>query len=282
MDIINTDSASEARDLPEKLVALYDANMRDLCQNDLQKKCEEIFIRLATELTYEQCVNLERATKEQANSQDWHKYRIGRITSTTLYHVCTANETEKTDLVEKIMQYNQQDLSHVPAVNWGKNNEDIARKQYIKEMKAKHQNFNVDLCGLVMLPGNPHLGASPDGIANCTCCGKVAVEIKCPYKYREGLKGISEDPYFCLDENFQLKKAHQYYHQVQLHMFVCNVQSCDFVVWTEKEVQICRIARDEEMLQAVLPKAEVFFKQRVLPELLTHSMDTRDPSGSKP
>nr|XP_055074611.1 uncharacterized protein LOC129454126 [Misgurnus anguillicaudatus] len=206
MDIINTDSASKARNLPEELEALYDANMRRLCQNDLQKKCEEIFIRLATELTYEQCVNLERATKEQANSQDWHKYRIG----------------------------------------------------------------------------NPHLGASPDGIASCTCCGKVAVEIKCPYKYRDGLRGSSEDPYFCLDKNGQLKKGHQYYHQVQLHMFVCNVQSCDFVVWTQKEVKITRIARDEEMLQAVLPKAEVFFKQRVLPELLTRSMDTPDPSGSKP
>lgn len=267
-------------DLPEELVSLYDANMRDLCQNDLQKKCEEIFIKLGTELINKQCVNLERATKEQADSQVWHKYRIGRITSTTLYHVCTATETEKTDLVKKVMQYNNQDLSHVPAVVWGKNNEDIARKQYIKEMKAKHQNFNVELCGLVMLPGYPHLGASPDGIANCTCCcGKVAVEIKCPFKYSDGLEGSSEDPYFCLDKNGQLKKDHQYYHQVQLHMFVCNVKFCDFVIWTQKEVQICRIARDKEMLQTVLPKAEVFFKQRVLPEVLTRSMAPPNPSG---
>ncbi len=105
--------------------------------------------------------------------------------------------------------------------------EDTARRQYTEIMKAQHQNFDVELCGLFVRPDEPHLGASPDGIANCTCCGKVTVEIKCPYKYRDGLTGSSEDTQFCLDKALQLKKNHEYYHQVQLHMFVCNTQYCD-------------------------------------------------------
>lgn len=150
--------------------------------------------------------------------------------------------------------------------------EDTARKPYTEIMKAQHQNFDMELCGLFVRPDEPHLGASPDGIANCTCCGKATVEIKCSYKYRDGLTGSSEDTQFCLDKALQLKKNHEYYHQVQLHMFVCNTQYCDFVVWTKQDITINRISRDDEMLQAVLPKAEVFFKQSILPELLTRSM----------
>uniref|UniRef100_A0A3B3TFQ3 YqaJ viral recombinase domain-containing protein n=1 Tax=Paramormyrops kingsleyae TaxID=1676925 RepID=A0A3B3TFQ3_9TELE len=265
-----SDSDTETGDLPEPLVALYDANLRCLSQNQLQERSEETFERLGKLLTNEQCVNLELTTKNQAHSQAWHVHRTGRITSTTLHRVCTVvTESAKTNLVKQVMHYNKQELSHVPAVLWGSDMEDTARRQYTEIMKTKHQNFAVDLCGLVGRPDKPHLGASPDGIANCTCCGKATVEIKCPYKYRDGLTGSSEDTQFCLDKTLQLKKNHEYYHQVQLHMYVCNTQYCDFVVWTKQDVTINRIGRDEEMLQAVLPKAEVFFKQNVLPELLT-------------
>ncbi|KAL0195047.1 hypothetical protein M9458_008619, partial [Cirrhinus mrigala] len=140
-----SDSDTETGDLPEPLVALYDANLRCLSQNELH--------------------------------------------------------------------YNKQELSHVPAVLWGRDMEDTARRQYTEIMKTKHQNFDVELCGLVVRPDKPHLGASPDGIANCTCCGKATVEIKCPYKYHDGLTGNSEGTQFCLDKTLQLKKNHEYYHQ---------------------------------------------------------------------
>ena len=34
-------------------------------------------------------------------------------------------------------------------------------------------------------PSFPHLGTSPDGIMQCTCCGKGVFEIKCPYNAKE-------------------------------------------------------------------------------------------------
>ncbi len=84
MDYSDTDSASESDmetgDLPEPLVALYDADLRCLCQNELQERSEETFERLGKELTNEQCVNLELTTKKQAHSQAWHTHRTGRIT----------------------------------------------------------------------------------------------------------------------------------------------------------------------------------------------------------
>lgn len=34
-------------------------------------------------------------------------------------------------------------------------------------------------------PSFPHLGASPEGIVQCECCGNGVLEIKCPYNARE-------------------------------------------------------------------------------------------------
>ena len=147
-------------------------------------------------------------------------------------------------------------------------------------MRERHQNFNVELCRLVVHPDNPHLGASPDGVANCSCCGRGAVEIKYPYKYRDGLIGSSDDTDFCVDKSFHPKKDHKYDHQVQLHMFVCGVQYCDFMIWIQWDLVITRVARDEEILYTFLPIAEQFFRQSILPELLTRSMDPKRQAPS--
>ena len=47
-----------------------------------------------------------------------------------------------------------------------------------------HVNFTIAKSGLVLNPEWPHLGASPDDIVQCDCCGKGVVEIKCPYRHR--------------------------------------------------------------------------------------------------
>ena len=52
------------------------------------------------EMTPEKCLNLERITKNQAQSQAWQTHRIGLITNTTLHRVCTArSETAKINFV---------------------------------------------------------------------------------------------------------------------------------------------------------------------------------------
>uniref|UniRef100_A0A8C8EZC9 YqaJ viral recombinase domain-containing protein n=1 Tax=Oncorhynchus tshawytscha TaxID=74940 RepID=A0A8C8EZC9_ONCTS len=260
VDTASGDSNTNTEDLPEPLTALYDANLRDLSPPEIKEKSEEAFQRLKQKLTRDQCESLELTSKEQSKCQAWHTNRIGRITSTAFHRVCTAGRnTDKINLVKKTMHYNDSELHHVPAVLWGRDMEDTARKYYTEEMSKIHANFSVKLSGLVVRNDQPHLGASPDGLVNCSCCGRGTLEVKCPYKYRDGLTGCSDDTQFCLDKSLHLKKNHEYYHQVQLHMFVCNVQYCDFVVWTSAEVIVRRIIRDEEMLRKALPKAERFF-----------------------
>lgn len=101
----------------------------------------------------------------------------------------------------------------------------------------------------------------------------AVVKIQCPYKYSDSLQGCTKDEQFCLNKSFALKHSHTYYYQSQLHMFVCDVKYCDFVLWSKKVFIVQRILRNEEFLQEALPKAQDFFISSVLPELLTRRHD---------
>ena len=72
------------------------------------------------------------------------------------------------------------------------------------------------------------MGAFPDGIIVCDCCGKGLLEIKCPHKYRNGLEDWQDDKNFPFDESGQIKKDHMYYAQVQGQLLVLHMNFCDF------------------------------------------------------
>ena len=47
---------------------------------------------------------------------------------------------------------------------------------------------------------------------------------------------------------------------------------CDFVVWTSNVCIVVEVALDAEFVAGMVPKLWTFFRQCVLPELLTHRM----------
>ena len=96
------------------------------------------------------------------------------------------------------MQYTQTQTNRVPALKWGVDHEDQAREEYIELMKQHHEGFECHPAGLTVNPKYPHLGASPDGVVSCVCCGSGLLEIKCPYKHREEHPLEVVDPDFCL------------------------------------------------------------------------------------
>ena len=51
-------------------------------------------------------------------------------------------------------------------------------------MSESHVNHSVNLSGLTWNSDFPYLGASPDAIVNCSCCGVGCLEIKCHCKYK--------------------------------------------------------------------------------------------------
>ena len=66
-------------------------------------------------------------------------------------------------------------------------------------MSSCHETFQIGDSGLVISSDYPYLGASPDGIVSCGCCGIGVNEIKCPYCKRDNsINEAVEDKKFCV------------------------------------------------------------------------------------
>ena len=119
----------------------------------------------------------------------------------------------------------------------------------------------------------PTLGASPDGIIFCDCCGIGTLEIKCPYCSRNSTPetATDNDDLKCLKHNgeiLKLKEDNAHFYQVQAQLHICNLEFGDFVVWTPKGIHIERIYPQHDFFESTANKAEEFYKQAVMPELL--------------
>lgn len=152
-------------------------------------------------------------------------------------------------------------------------------------MAKKHDSFKLSDTGLFIDHTDPFLGASPDGMVECSCCGKGVVEVKCPHRYSQDLPDDNDNNFYMVNQKgaWSLKRDHMYYYQVQLQLHVCDdVRYADFVVWTKNTIAIERIHQDNEFLRNKVQSVRNFFIYGVLPEIVG-KWYTRgpvaDPSG---
>ena len=141
---------------------------------------------------------------------------------------------------------------------YGCEHENDARKIYCEVMSKEHESFSVAKCGLFLDISQPFIGASPDGMVHCSCCGKGTLEIKCPYLSKDkALEEACKEKSFCLqseDGNFILKKDHMYYYQIQMQLKVCQGLYCDFVVWNKEQLLRQRIMYDSQFIEDALKR----------------------------
>lgn len=219
---------------------------------------------------------LEASTRGQSSSVVWFEHRIGRITASVIGSVSKCKERAYPySLVNSIMQYSKPPLN-LPALKWGRQSEDTARKQYITFSSHQHTNFQVQLSGLHVDINDPYLGATPDGIVSCDCCGVGLLEIKCPFKYKNSILSDIDDRQFYLEKDqtgeLKLKSSHDYYAQVQAQLSICDKPYCDFVCWTTTSIHVERIQVNLEFMKSIYPKLRQFFSNYLLPELLTNKL----------
>lgn len=119
-----------------------------------------------------------------------------------------------------------------------------------------------------MNPSFPHLGATPDGLISCHCCGTGILEIKCPYGVRHSTPNNASYLELKDDGSYSLSQKHAYYYQIQGQLNLLERQHCDFVVWTPNGLHIERISRDTAFFGAMSLKLEQFFIQVILPRVL--------------
>ena len=263
--------------LPTPLNALFDESCVGLSYDNLVAKCSTLPLKLS--LT--QVVSVEKATRDQAKSRIWHQQRAGRITASRVKAAACTNIDKPSKSLIKAICYPNSVTFQSAACAYGCQHEDVARKNYKRNMSLKHTDVQIRQCGFFISNEHPFLGASPDGVMSCSCCsGLTVVEIKCPFCCRD--KSFDEkavEGSFCLEQSpdgtLTLKHNHQYYYQIQLQMYCCNAAVGDFVVWRKGEILIERIEYDAMFMESVIHKTAAFFYKLVLPELVGKVL-TRD------
>ena len=173
-------------------------------------------------------------------------------------------------MFEKPEHENPKELGPLP---WGIEKEPVAKAAYLSYMtRCRHYGFECKQSGFYINPIWPHLGATPDGLISCSCCGDGLLEIKCPEKYKHVDPRTVQHKTFCLQPGrygMHLSKCHDIYYQIQGQLAICERQYCDFVCWTEGGMYVERIDYDEEFFEKMRPGLDRFFVEVMLPRILT-------------
>ena len=182
---------------PTPLTELVDEACYDLNYAQLVHHCQSLLISV----TEVQAAAVEKCTQEQATSKMWFRFREGRITASNMKSVCHTDPAQPAiSLIRKICHPESMTFS-TNATRWGCEHENIAREKFILEMSRIHDNFRVSDSGLFISSDLPHLGASPDGLVCCDCCGEGCLEIKYPYCKRDQTLDDSTGTGFCLQKD---------------------------------------------------------------------------------
>ena len=176
--------ASEAAvDFPKSVMGLADEIKLKNCNVSLEEKCS-LFLQ-GLKLSPIQRQKVADKTCGQSTNDAWFELRTGVITASRMLAVVRKidgngeikNKTAADNLVSSILNYKPP--VSTKATQWGILNEPAAREKYRRLMTKVHNDFQLNETGLVLSTGYPYLGASPDAVVNCSCCGKGAAEFKC-------------------------------------------------------------------------------------------------------
>ncbi|XP_027048070.1 uncharacterized protein LOC113675668 [Pocillopora damicornis] len=191
---------------------------------------------------------IEQGTIGQSENEAWHDYRKGRLTASNFYRVYTKVETLKTkggdaqELVDTIQGKSNGPSEHLPALKYGRNMEKVAKDKYVKLFQREHKDAKFRECGLFIDESDQFIGASPDLLVECSCCGLGVLEVKCPYSIVNDLPSEDNLSYLVkINGKIVLKEKHAYFAQIQGQMAVTKRTWCHFLVYTQKGYHLALI-----------------------------------------
>ena len=169
----------------------------------------------------------------EQNSHEWYAIKLGKLTASNIATLTGESQTRKTLIYEKassiITGIIPKQIYSEPLIR-GRELESNAKDMYefINDVEVKQVGF-VEL--------NKFVGASPDGLI-----GDIGlVEFKCP-KPSKFMQQIIEG-------KTSIEKL--YIYQMQMQIYVCGKQWCDYVIYNEdfkNPIHTIRIERDEEII----------------------------------
>ena len=199
-------------DFPKPLTELFNRDAIDMSYQDVEKS-SDIYDNYV--ISCDQAL-VEKNTRQQVKSRIWFQQRAGRVTASKLKSAIATDVMKPSVSLIKSICYPDPTVDRFVSVvcSYGLQFEDTARKEYMAAMKEVHIDFVINKSGLIIDPIYPFMGASPDGLICCTCCGHGVLEIKCPFscKDKELHSVTDENSNFFLysndDGKLQLKRNH--------------------------------------------------------------------------
>lgn len=163
-------------------------------------------------------------TMGQSANKGWQKIRCIRVTASIFQEFKTSKDPAS--IIQKQLWDPLKDLSHVPAIKWGNENESRA----IADFEKTHGP--VEKCGIFVSKLKSFLAASPDGLQKDNL-----IEVKCPFAIRHLHPLLDYDEvknkktFFCkkVGDSLELRRFHKYWWQVQCQMFVTGIHTTKFI-----------------------------------------------------
>ena len=221
---------------------------------------------------------LEESTKGQSSNPLWKQYKWGIISASNIHGVCTkvskltkTGKCESMDTLKSQMTKGNDDISGLAAIKYGRDTEPEAKSAYKKLLRDQHRNFSVTVSGLFVLPDKIYIGASPDGLVNCDCCGNGLLEVKCPLSVTGTKPEEGKLPYLKkeTDGTVKLSRNHTYYSQMMAQMGVTQRKWCDFFVYSRHGYHLERIIFDEKKWKEMVQSVDYFMYNILAPHLIT-------------
>ena len=213
---------------------------------------------------------IERRTIYQAENEDWFFYRKGVITGTITCRV--SNSVKKginSDTVNTAISKREHFHLYYPAVVWGRDNEELGIAAFIKRTKPMHHNLKVTRAGLRLDDTEHFIGASIDGLVECSCCEPAILEVKCPYSIRDGTVAVDGKKLQYLTDDLKLKKNHTYYYQLQTYLGVYKCKLGYFCVYTPRDVLILHIDFDGNFWKNLKKDLCTYYKHYYLKDIFS-------------
>ena len=165
-------------DLPPLLTELYDkelseSNFKEILSATLPKATDSFY-----KITDCQQKAAERETRAQPKSRLWFRFRAGRGTASKYKAACQTDPARPSHSLIMGICYPETVRFSTEATEWGCTNEQSARACYAAKATKDHEIFLLSDCGLFISKTHAYLGATPDGLVSCNCCGAGICEVK--------------------------------------------------------------------------------------------------------
>ena len=201
--------------------------------------------------------DFEELTRDQSDSEEWHKLRSKRLTASKFKRIC-ARRADFGKLATDLLKAKN---IQTAAMKYGIEHEGIAAETY-----AKQYAKNVYRVGFIINPTCTFLGCSPDRYVlevKGTELSWGLLEIKC-----STANSLADCKFLCIDKKtgkLQLKRSHDYYYQVMGQMGITGYLWCDLFVSTQTEHHLERIEYDEAFFSSMMQKLCSFYFVSFLP-----------------